>query len=123
MSIGSSPLAPTQELALLAGRRAFPVAQQLLSGSPKAAPQLMKVGWHGSSLDPETGAFARVQRDAGFDDLIGQIVRVYAGNRYVFAYVLGDAVLLSDLSLARRAFAGLARLSLDTLSAEVVSVQ
>lgn len=106
------------------GRRAFPVAQALFMGQPTSSPQELVVGWYDSSVHPESGSFALVAAGAGFDDLIGEIIGVTFNKRTVYAYVIETATLPDPqvIGLARRAFAGLYRLSLEQLTAAVAPV-
>lgn len=110
------------EVEILAGRRAFATAQALFAGGPVAPSQRLGVGWHGTSVNPETGSFAVVQRNAGLDDLIGEIVRITSNGRVVFAYVLDDADVPVQVSVTRRLFLVLNRLTIDALPADVVAV-
>lgn len=105
---------------LLAARRAFPKAQQLLEGvAVRRLPQRVAVGWFGTEVESEQGAIAVVRLGAGQDDLIGEVLRVEVGDRHVFAYVLGARGVPTDIALSRRAFASLARLSHESLPAIV----
>lgn len=106
------------------GRRAFPVTQELFFGAPSGVSQQLAVGWYDAALHSETGAFAVVPADDTQDDLIGEIVSVTFASRTVFAYVITAATLPAGMqfALARRAFAGMARLSLEAVLADVVPV-
>jgi hypothetical protein len=105
-------LLDTDEVEVLAGRRAFPMTQQLLAGAIRSRmPAPIETDWHDTGLHPETGAFALVREDGGLDDLIGEIVKVTYGRRSVFVYVLASAQTVSSLSLARRAYFALLPLS------------
>lgn len=113
----------TVEPEVMLGRRAFPMAQQLLAGSVESQlPQLVETGWHDTSVHPETGAFALVRQGAGLDDLIGEILRVQAQDRTAYVYCLGSADVPTDLSLARRAFLALGLLALESLGTSVAVV-
>lgn len=111
------------ELEILAGRRCFAVAQELFSGSAIAPAQQLEVGWHDSSVNPETGSFAVVAPGAGLDDLIGEIVAVTLRKRQVFAYVLGWGDIPTPFSLTRRLFAALSVLTVENVTAAVAAVQ
>lgn len=111
-----------QEVEVLAARRAFGVAQELLAGGPVQAAVSLSVGWHDSSVNPESGSFAVVQSNAGLDDLIGEVVLVTFYSRSVFAYVLEDDDVPTQLSLTRRCFLALNRLSIVSLQCNVVPV-
>lgn len=107
---------------LMAARRAFPKAQQLLAGVPESRlGRRVDVGWHGTEADPETGACAVVRTGAGFDALIGQVVRLETlQGRSVFAYVLGARDVPADISVTRRTFfPALGVLSRESLSCAV----
>lgn len=101
---------------VLNARRAFADAQALLAGEPlSAVPTEIDIGWHDTATHPEGGAFAVVGREAQLDDWIGEIVLVSANGRACFAYVVGSADVPVSLSLARRAFASLSALSVESL--------
>lgn len=110
---------------ILAARRAFSVAQGLLSGSPVAAPAWMTCGWYDTGASSETGSFALVSSSetALADSLIGEIVRVTVNNREVFAYVLDSADLTTDIALTRRVFMAICRPSVEAIRASVVVVE
>jgi hypothetical protein len=98
-------MAVRDEPEMLNGRRAFPKAQQLLAGVPlRRLPGTVAVGWHDGATHAEQGAFAVVGTGAGLDDLIGEVVRVSAGAREVFVYVVAARPVPVALSLWRRAF-------------------
>lgn len=105
-------MAVEEEIAWAA--RAFPRAQQLLEGAKlRDVPDLTVAGWHGTSVDPYEGAFAVVTQARS--SLVGDVLRVTAGNRSCLVYVVGVRNVPSPLSLARRAFLSLGILSLDTI--------
>lgn len=112
------------EQEVLDARRAFATAQQLLAGvAVERVEGLVAVGWYDTAVNPETGSFALVRREGPLTDLIGEIVHVSAGDRSVFAYVLGSAGVPTDLALARRAFFALGLLALESLDCVVEVVQ
>ena len=100
------------------------MTQELFSGAPIGPAQTLVTGWYDSSVHPETGAFALVPDDGSLDALIGEIVQVQYAGVVVFAYVLQAAALPdgTQFALARRAFAGMTRLSFETVPAAVVAV-
>lgn len=100
----------------------FSTAQALFAGGPLADPQRLAVGWHDSSVNPESGSFALVQTGAGLDDLIGEIIRVQFYTREVFAYVLDSADVPAQVSITRRLFLALNRLTIVSLQANVAPV-
>lgn len=105
---------------ILIGRRAFPMAQTLLAGvAVRRLAGRVDVGWYGTETHPEVGAFAVVRDGFGFDDLIGEVLRVTAARRSVFVYVVGARGVPTDIALSRRAFFGLGRLSHESLPAIV----
>lgn len=125
-AIPTATTATAVEPEVAAGRRAFPQAQELLAGSPLGNTVLLQVGWHDTGLHEETGAFALVRDGAGLDDLIGEIVRVSYLDRHVFVYVLQAVPLpdvTPDVTLVRRAFMAIGRLSLEVVTAAVVVVE
>lgn len=116
----------TEEEEILIARRAFPDSQRLLDGAIlREAFTRLGVGWHATAVHPERGAFAVVQRGAGLEDLIGEVLRVSlpgspsAAQRSVVVYCVGSALVSSPLSLYRRAFLGLAVLSAEELTCRV----
>lgn len=108
-----------------AGRRAFAVAQALLAGGPigGSGSQQLTVGWHDSSVNAENGSFAVVAQNAGLDDLVGEIVSIDYFGRVIFAYVLTTADVPVQVSVTRRLFLALNRLTLTSLTAAVAPVQ
>lgn len=118
----STQLGEGAEAEILAGRRAFGTAQALFAGGPVGRSQRLSVGWHGTSVNTETGSFAVVRDGAGLDDLVGEIVRVTSNRREVFVYVLDTADVPVAVSLTRRVFLALNRLTIEALPADVVAV-
>lgn len=103
------------------GRRAFPAAQALLAGALLTSiPDVSTVGWHETFVDGESGAFAVVR--FGLEELRGEIVKVTAGDRSCFVYVVGARDVPVDLSLARRAFLSLAPLWTEQLAGKAEAV-
>lgn len=110
-----------EELSII--RRAFPEAQRLLEGPPsRVVAAAAAVGWHGTSADPETGAAAVVRSGGPYEDLIGEVLRVSTALTGAYVYVVGRADVVTDLSLARRAFLAVAPLAEEsvTMAVEVV---
>jgi hypothetical protein len=112
------------DIDLMQSRRAFPVAQQLLSGPVlRQETESAVIGWHGSSTHPETGSVALVREDGAFVDLVGHIVRIdrqlSGATRSVYAYVVATGPIADDLSLTRRAFLGLGILANETLDCAI----
>lgn len=118
---GSRPVRP--DPSILTGRRAFSAAQPLFAGGPVGPEQTLSVGWHETSVSEETGSFAVVAQNAGLDDFVGEVVRVRFLARHVYAYVLDTADVPVQLSVTRRLFLVLNRLTLESLPASVVAVQ
>lgn len=114
-----------QEMEIMAGRRAFATAQQLLAGGPISGipPRQLAIGWHDSTVNPEQGSFAVVQQNAGLDDLVGEIVSIAYAGVIVYAYVLATADVPAQLSVCRRVFVALNRLTLVSIPATVRPVQ
>lgn len=108
-----------------AGRRVFAVAQQLLAGGPVSGTpaQSLAVGWHDSSVNPEDGSFAVVGQNQGLDDLVGEIISVTYFGTTIYAYVLDIADVPVQISVTRRLFCALNRLTLTSLTAVVRPVQ
>lgn len=113
------------DLDLMHARRAFPVAQELLSGPVlRLAAEEAQIGWHGSDTHPETGSVALVSESGDFVDLVGHLIRVErqlaGGQRSVYAYVLATAAVADDdFSLTRRTFLGLGVLANEVLTCSV----
>lgn len=85
-------------------------------------------GWHGASIDPETGAFCIVRSDGPLASLVGERLRVtyrqgtLARQVVVFCHDLqdfGEQASDEDLSLTRRAMLALAPLALDSITVDV----
>lgn len=112
------------DLTLMAARRSFATAQGLLAGGPVSGlpARLLEVGWHDSSVDAEDGSCAVVQTGAGLDDLVGEVVGVTFGGVTVYAYVLTTADVPVVVSVTRRVFAALYRLTPASLLASVAVV-
>lgn len=107
-----------EEPELVVARRAFTASQPALAGPPlRYATEVAEVGWHGTAIDPERGAFALVRR--GLEDLVGEILSVAFERRVVYVYVLAARNVPSDLSLTRAAFLRVSPLWRDILAAEV----
>lgn len=116
-------LVPGQEINV--GRRGFPEAQRLFaSGLERRVGSLIDVGWYGTEVHPESGAFALVRIGGPLEDLVGEVVRVARPDteREAYVYVLGARDVPEDLVLFRRAFAELGGLYLERLSC-LVEVQ
>lgn len=108
-----------------AGRRVFAVAQTILStGFSAQRAQQITLGWHDSIVNSENGSFAVVNSDAAMAGLVGEIVQVaIAGGASVYAYVLTTADVPVQLSLTRRLFLSMARLTIESLPATVSVMQ
>lgn len=104
---------------VLHAQRAFATAQQLLAGVPVRQLAQREVGWYGTETHATQGAFALVRDGVGLDDLIGEVLRVRAGGREVFVYVMGARGIPVDIALARRAFLAIGRLSRESIRAVV----
>jgi len=120
-------LAAQADLDLQMARRAFPVAQAAFDGPVHdLAAEAADVGWHDTSTNPETGSIALVREDSELVELVGDIVKISRAmpteTRVVFAYVLGTASIVDDLSLARRPFMGLGILANETLSCKIETI-
>jgi expansin (peptidoglycan-binding protein) len=112
------------DLDLMKSRRVFAVAQEAFAGAVlRVAAADATIGWHSTDLHPETGSVALVREDGDFADLVGEVIsvtrRLPTETRVVYAYVLGTASILDDLSLARRAFMGLGILTNEQLSCSI----
>jgi hypothetical protein len=76
------------------------------------------VGWHGTDLDDEEGAFAIVQEGSVLEALIGERVRIRTDQLsagVVFAFVHNRYPIVDDISLTRRAFLELGFLAADNV--------
>lgn len=108
------------ETEILNARRAFPMAQALLSGvAVRRLPERVAVGWYGTETHPEAGAFAVVRDGFGLDELVGEVLQVTVAGRSVYVYVVGARGVPTDIALSRRAFFALGRLSRESLLAGV----
>lgn len=112
------------DIDLMHSRRAFPVAQTLLSGPVlRVAASEATIGWHNTEVSPETGSVALVREDGPFVELVGEIVkierRVGVHDRIVYAYVFATGPIIDDMSLARRAFMGLGILANANVGASI----
>lgn len=110
-----------EELEVMWARRAIDTAQGYFRAAPVRAIGVMDVGWHDSTTHPEVGSFAVIRSGGLLDDgeTVGEIVRVGAGEREVFAFVIGGADVPTELSLSRPLFIRLALLTTEALSASV----
>ena len=113
---------------LMLARRAFPTAQRLLRGGIlREASPAAEIGWHGTEVTPELGSVAVVNSSGPLLELVGEVVVVKrimpTELRSVFAYVIGSAPLVDDLSLSRRPFMALGYLANESLicSVEVIA--
>lgn len=106
---------------LLVIRRAFPEAQRLLAGGSVARVGSIEVGWHGTGTHPELGSSHAVVRSfAGYDDLVGEVLRIRRGSRpAIFVYVLGARDVPTPVSVSRRAFMALGLLAEESLECTV----
>lgn len=105
---------------VLWARRAFPKAQELLAGEADHLLGRISLGWHHTDISPEAGSFCIVRRGGPYEDLLGDILILTVGLRApIYVYVLNTAPIVADISLARRAFLALGRLSHDRIQARV----
>lgn len=101
-------------------RRAAEAAQAALDAPTRSVhPALVNVGWHDTSVHPERGFFAVVARDGPLTDLIGDVLRVSAGDRSVIVYCMASGDVPTDLSIARRAMLTLAALAAATIDCRI----
>lgn len=112
------------DLDLMTSRQAFAVAQAAFDGpSLRVASAAAAVSWHGTELHPEGGSVALVREDGDFADLVGEIVMLARPlptvTRTVFAYVVGTAPIVDDISLARRPFMGLGILANEYVTCQM----
>lgn len=102
------------ELEVQWGRRAFPVSQALMLGTPVSRVQgLIETGWYDTSVHPEEGAFCLVDRAGPLADLLGDIVKITLKDRFIFVYCIGTSSLPFPIALARRAYLSLALLNTE----------
>lgn len=76
------------------------------------------VGWHGTDLDDEEGAFAIVKEGSVLEALIGERIRLRTDRLspgVVFAFVHNRYPIVDDISLTRRGFLELGNLALDNV--------
>jgi len=107
-------------------RLPWDVAQRVLaaSGALRQSRVVATAGWHGTILDPETGAVAIVRSDGPLADRVGERIRVSRRigtlERSVVLVVhdelpFPDELADEDLSLAKRAFLDLGPWSAESL--------
>lgn len=109
-------LPPEREV--LIARKAFPDAQVELSGvSAPYSGGPYALGWFGTRIVDERGAFAVVSEGGPLEDLIGEIVLLRYGQRSVFVYCVGASDIADyDIGVTRRAFAALAVLAKEEIA-------
>lgn len=111
------------DLDLIATRRAFPITQEILRGPvARLVAEEADIGWHGTTVSPEDGATAVVEEGGEFEDLVGDVLRVWRpeSRREVFVLVISSTKgLPTDLSLSRRAFFALAPLWRETIEVSI----
>lgn len=105
-------------------RTAWPTAQMLLDSGVLVSPTFDTAAtWHGTSVDPNRGAFAVVKAGGPLADLVGERIKVTTVGvrpRSVLVYVFAAVTALdADLSLARRAFSELELLAADDVDVHV----
>ncbi|MCA1571259.1 MAG: hypothetical protein LC798_13250 [Chloroflexi bacterium] len=117
MEASSTGLVPAVEPEVLWARRAFPMAQELLVGvAHRMVSSSLETGWHDTRAHPERGAFAVVQRGSEYEELLGEVLIVTYGERTpVYVYCANTADVPRPLSLYRRAYLGLTRLSREPI--------
>jgi hypothetical protein len=117
----SAPDLPDEELAA----RGWYSAQAALAGPVVPKTRLaVSVEWHHTAVDDHEGAFALVREGGPLEEMVGDVLLVSYGGRAVYAYVVDASDEMdADLSLARRAFLGLANLATDEqqMTMEVVA--
>lgn len=103
---------------VIIARGGFADTQEDIRGSSTVIGQFT-VGWYGTSVNEERGAFAVVNRDGPLLNYVGDFLSVRRGQRTVYVYVFGSASIIADIGLARRAYLGLSLLAHEPISAEV----
>lgn len=107
------------ELELMVIERAFPEAQRLLAGIPNQTVGRYRTGWHDTSVSRHTGAAAVVRRDGPLAEEVGETLYLISDYGAAYVYVVGGADLLTDISVARRAFLALGQLAEEELDVRV----
>lgn len=106
------------ELAII--QRAFPEAQALLPFVPAQNLGRILTGWHDTALSRWTGPAALALRGSALEEYVGETLVVSTDRGRISVYVVGaSGQLLTDLSLARRAFLAVAPLAAETTECEV----
>ena len=107
---------------VLAGRQAFPDAQQDFLGV--VAPLgFFAVSWYGTAVSDERGSFGVVDPAMGLAANVGDVVEVGYGGRTVRVYVIGSqAGLGTDLGITRRCYLAVALLVVEPITATVGTV-
>lgn len=99
-------------------------AQRLLLSAVVPTPTYQATAsWHGTVVDPNRGSFAVVRAGGPLAGLVGERLKLTTvGNnqRTCFVYVFqAVSALEQDISLARRAFAALELLAIDTVDVKI----
>lgn len=107
---------------ILDGMRAFGDTQKIFTGVPRDANFVDPVdcSWYGTAVDVRRGAFAFVKENAGYDDFIGEFLRLTVGERIIGVYCLGATPQIdTPLAICRRCFISLANLAELSVSAYI----
>lgn len=105
---------------ILDGMRAFGDTQKLFVGVPKEARFVDPIdcSWYGSAIDQRRGAFAFVKEGAGYEDFVGEFLRLSIEERSIVVYCLGATPQIdTPLAIARRCFAEVANLAEELVPA------
>lgn len=114
-------IVPALEPEVLWARRAFPKAQQLLAGvAHRQVGVRIPACWHEGRAHPERGSFAVVQRGHAYEELLGEILIVtYRRQPPIYVYCVNTADVPQPISLYRRAYIELSRLSRDAIDCKI----
>ena len=101
------------------GMRALPKTQELFAGTAKTpiVANPIACSWYGTTIDWRRGAFCYMQEEAGFEDFVGEFVRLTKGDRSVTVYCLGESPEIeTTVAVPRRVFLELGDLYLDEIT-------
>jgi len=113
-------IAADVELEVRLARLPFPGAQAALAGpSERRVAVPVPVAWHSTEAHPERGCFAVLRRGGPYEDLLGQTLLLAHRQRAVYVYAVNLGDVTADISISRRSFLALARLSHSSINCRV----
>jgi hypothetical protein len=104
------------ELEILDARQGFSDAQAALADTAiERLSGLYGCGWYGTNTSRERGSFGLVNRGGPLEELVGDRVKLTAGDYSVNVYLFGSEALDHDIHITRRAFAAVSLLAVDRI--------